>query len=216
MKIYDVEQWTPEWHKLRAWVITGTKLKWAIAKTAKAQETAIFTLIWEEFFPPIPIFESEAMQRGKFLEEFARWEYEKMTGHKIETIGFAKSMRHTDKYWKWLWISPDWLIQNEEGKYVKWVEIKCFQPTNYIRTFLTNEIPDENFDQVLTYFLIFPDMLELDFVIYNPDCYIDQKIKIINVKRESIYPDLLETDKKLAEFRKLWIENILKFIPNKK
>ena len=59
-------------------------------------------------------------------------------------------------------------------------------------------------------------MLELDFVIYNPDCYIDQKIKIINVKRESIYPDLLETDKKLAEFRKLWIENILKFIPNKK
>lgn len=220
MRIYQVEQGSAEWHKLRAGCITWTKLKgtkWKIttATWLKSIETTIFTLIWEEFFPPVPIFENEAMLRGKFLEKLAREEFEKISGKKVEEVWFIKNSKFSDKYWEWLWLSPDWIIQ-ENGIIIEATEFKCFMPTNYVRTFLTDEIPDENFDQVLTYFLVIPTLQKLHFAIYNPDSYIEEnKIKIIVINRNDILEELKEAEEKLFEFRKKWIEYILLYIKQK-
>lgn len=221
MKIYkDLIQWSDEWHKLRAWCITWTKLKGTQGKIStavwlKSVETCIFTLIWEEFFPPVPIFENEAMQRGKILEQCAREEFIKITDKKVDEVWFITNSKYTDKFWEWLWLSPDWVIY-EEDIITEAFEAKCFYPTNFVRTFIKEEIPDENYDQALTYFLIIPTLQKFHFTIYNPDCYIKENIlKIKTITREEIQADLIEAEAKLFEFRKMWIENIKLFLNQK-
>ena len=96
MQIYkDIKQWTEEWLKLRGWVITWTKLKWVLA-WPKAQETAIFELIWEEFAPLEEWYKSPAMERWNELEPIAKAKFEDLTNKKVSEIWFCKSDKYKD------------------------------------------------------------------------------------------------------------------------
>lgn len=212
MKIYkDIKQGTEEWLKLRAWVITWTKLK-GIMGWPKAQETQIFELIWEEFAPLEENYRSPAMERWNDLEPIAKAKFEEIKNIKVEEVWFIKSDKYNDKFWFWLWLSPDWIIEDmktPENKYNEALEIKCPWPKNHAKYIIENKIPDDYKPQVVNYFIVMPDLEKLYFVTYNPDFYIkDRQLFIIEVTREDLLKDIEKAQERLIEFRWKWIEKI--------
>lgn len=213
MIIYkDIKQGSDEWLDIRAGVITWTKLKGVMAWT-KAQETQIFELIWEEFAPLEENYKSPAMERWNELEPIAKAKYEALTSEKVEEVWFIKSNKIKDKH-NFLWLSPDWIIitditDNKEPIYWKAIEIKCPWAKNHTKYIIENKIPDEYKNQILNYFLVMPDLEELDFITFNPDYYIKEKqLFIINIKRKDLEKDLEKAKIKILDFRQKWLEYI--------
>ena len=209
MKIFkDIKQWSPEWFNIRAWVITWTKLK-SVLWSKKVQETVMYELIAEEFAPLEDEKTSASMQRWKDLEPIAKAHYELATFQKVDEVGFIKLNDY-------MWLSPDWIIFDENWKIKKAVEIKCPMHKNFTKYLLEDEIPAEYLHQVLQYFLVIEDLEELDFVIFNPDFFIqDKKIKIKTVKRQDMQALIYTSKPKIEEFRKKWLEKIKTLLPNK-
>lgn len=207
MEIFkNIEQGTEEWLKVRAWVITGTKLK-NICGSETVQKTAMYELIAEEFAPLEENFLSSAMQRWKELEPIAKAHYIDKTWEKVEEVWFIKKNDYVG-------LSPDWIIfENEKIK--KAIEIKCPWAKNFTKYILENKIPDEYKYQVIMYFLVISDLEELDFVLYNPDFYIKNKrLFIINIKRKDLESEIYKAESKIEIFRKKWLENIKILINN--
>ena len=209
MEIFkEIKQWSTEWFNIRAWVITWTKLK-SVLWSKKVQETVMYELIAEEFAPLEDEKTSSSMQRGKELEPIAKAHYELATFQKVDEVGFIKLNDY-------MWLSPDGVIFDENWKIKKAVEIKCPMHKNYTKYLLEDKIPDEYLYQVLQYFLVLEDLEELDFVIFNPDFYIEEKkIKIKTVKRQDIQALIYISKPKIEEFRKAWLEKIKTLLPKK-
>lgn len=210
MQIYkDIIQWTEEWLKLRGWVITWTKLK-GVLWWPKAQETAIFELIWEEFSLLEESYKNPAMERWNELEPIAKAKFEEMKSITVEEVWFIKSNKYKDEFWSWLWLSPDWIISDNE-KYIGAIEIKCPWAKNHVKYIIENKIPDDYKPQVINYFLVMQDLETLYFVTYNPDFYIkDKRLFLIEITRSSLEDDIKKAEEKLLWFRKKWIEKIKK------
>lgn len=201
MEIFrEIEQGTEEWHKIRAWVITGTKLK-NICGSANMEKSIMYELITEEFAPPEDRNLTPAMQRWSELELEARAEYIRRTWEKVEEVWFIKKNDYVG-------LSPDGVIFSSE-KIKKAIEIKCPLSKNFVRYILENKIPEEYKYQVIMYFLVISELEELDFVLYNPDFYIKEKrFFIINVKRSELEAEIYKAEVKIELFRKKWVENI--------
>jgi len=215
--IENLVQWSEKWLEERAGVITWTKLKWVLA-WPKAQETQIYELIWEEFWQLEENFTNRAMERWNELEPIAKAKYEELTKQKVKEVWFIKSDIYIDDNWKYLWLSPDWIIitditDKKEPIYWKAIEIKCPWNKNHSKYIIENKIPDEYKNQILNYFLVMDDLKELDFITFNPDFYIkDKRLFIINIKREDLEKELEKANDKIIDFRKRWVENIKKII----
>lgn len=209
MEIFrEIEQGTEEWHKIRAWVITWTKLK-NICWSSKTQETAMYELIAEEFAPLEENFSSQAMQRWKELESIAKAKYIDKTWEKVEEIWFIKKNDY-------VWLSPDGVIFDENEKIKKAIEIKCPWAKNFTKCILENKIPEEYKYQVIMYFLVISDLEELDFILYNPDFYIKEKrLFVINIKRQDLEKDIYKAESQIEIFRKKWLEKIKTLLPKK-
>ena len=209
MEIFkNIEQGSEEWLKARAWVITWTKLK-NICWSSKTQETAMYELIAEEFAPLEENFSSQAMQRWKELESIAKAKYIDKTWEKVEEIWFIKKNDY-------VWLSPDWVIFDENEKIKKAIEIKCPWAKNFTKCILENKIPEEYKYQVIMYFLVISDLEELDFILYNPDFYIKEKrLSVINMKSQDLENDIYKVESQIEIFRKKWLENIKLLLPNK-
>jgi hypothetical protein len=87
MIFINCEQGTEEWHKARCGVITASKFRDAVEKTAKGVPTSKSTLYAAQValerisgFPCDEVFNSWQMKRGTELEPKARMEYESQTG----------------------------------------------------------------------------------------------------------------------------------------
>lgn len=209
MEIFkNIEQGSEEWLKIRAWVITWTKLK-NICWSSKTQETAMYELIAEEFAPLEENFSSQAMQRWKELESIAKAKYIDKTWEKVEEIWFIKKNDY-------VWLSPDWVIFDENEKIKKAIEIKCPWAKNFTKCILESKIPEEYKYQVIMYFLVISDLEELDFILYNPDFYIKEKrLFVINIKRQDLEKDIYKVESQIEIFRKKWLENIKLLLPKK-
>ena len=202
MEIFrEIEQGSEEWHKIRAGVITWTKLK-NIYWSETVQKTAMYDLIAEEFAPLEENFSTSAMQRWKELEPIAKAYYVDKTWEKVEEVWFIKKNDYVG-------LSPDWIIFSEDGKIKKALEIKCPWTKKFTKYILENKIPEEYKYQVIMYFLVISELGELDFVLYNPDFYIKEKrFFIINVKRSELEAEIYKAEVKIELFRKKWVENI--------
>lgn len=209
MEIFkNIEQGTEEWLKIRAWVITWTKLK-NICWSSKTQETAMYELIAEEFAPLEENFSSQAMQRWKELESIAKAKYIDKTWEKVKEIWFIKKNDY-------VWLSPDGVIFDENEKIKKAIEIKCPWAKNFTKCILENKIPEEYKYQVIMYFLVISDLEELDFILYNPDFYIKEKrLFIINIKRSKLEKEIYQAESQIEIFRKSWLEKIKTLLPKK-
>lgn len=202
MKRYnEVEQKSDDWHFLRKGKITGTTLK-AIMGTPKARQDAIYEIIAERLTVGIDHDEENAMDRGNRLEPDAIAMFELETGLEVEHTGFCE-----DEENQFITNSPDGLIGEHEA-----VEAKCPQGKNYVKMWLTNEVPDEYEWQVVQYFVVNPNLKKLYFVGYRPEITV-HPLHIIEVTRESIQADIdnarSSQEKFLKEIDKI-LETIIK------
>jgi len=199
MKKHKVEQKTDKWHFLRKGKITGTTLK-AILGTPKARQEAMYEIIGERLTVGVPDEYENAMERGNRLEPEAIAMFELQTNKQVIRTGFCE-----DDDNPMIANSPDGLIGETEA-----VEIKCMGGKNHIKLWLTNEIPDEYYWQVIQYFVVNEKLKKLYFVGYNPDIPV-HKLHIIEMHKKTLADDIEKAKKAQEEFL-LEVNNKLKEI----
>lgn len=178
MKKHNLEQRTDEWHFLRKGKITGTTLKGLMSSKKDTREDAEYELIAERLSTGAESDEN-AMDRGTRLEPEALAAFEFETGRSVEVCGFCE---HDDE--QFIAQSPDGLIGETEA-----VEVKCLAGKKHVRAWLTNEIPDDYYWQVVQYFVVNPRLELLHFVCYNPDIPV-HPLHIIPKRRAEIAEDI--------------------------
>lgn len=182
MKKYDnIEQGSDEWFQIRKGKITGTTLK-SIMGTPRARQEAIYEIIAERLTVGIENETSyeNPMERGKRLEPEAIAMFEFVTGKKVSKTGFCEDDENSS-----IANSPDGLIEEEDGA----LEIKCFGGKNYVKMWLTNEIPDEYQAQKIQYFVLNENLKTLYFAGYNPDIPV-HPMHIIEVHRADVLDEI--------------------------
>lgn len=187
VKIIEVEQRSEAWHQARSGRITGTGLK-KILGTPKVRDQFFYEILSERLSTEANSEES-AMDRGIRLEKEAIECYEASHNVKITPVGFVQRGDN-----KWIGYSPDGLIKDNTAKDI---EIKCLSSANHIKVFLTKEIPEEYIPQGIHGFVVNDDLMERDFVFYDPRITI-KPLVIITMKRED-YKDQIAEAKKSAE-----------------
>lgn len=223
MEIFrDIQQWTPEWLKMRAGVFTWTCLKkimtgkflkdWKTpdATMKKSMLWLMYELIgWEfSYDENAPEVKNYALTMWNELEPIAREKYQEITWYRVQEVWFIKKN-------DWLGLSPDWLIE-ENKEYTKAVEFKCPLGNDSAKFFkymfewinaLKNDT-DKYIWQIVHYFIVIDDLEELDFVVFNPNISKDKQMHIINIKREDILEEIEEGKKRIEAFREIWVEHI--------
>lgn len=121
MIFINCEQGSEEWHKARCGVITASKFRDAVEKTAKGKPTAKSELYAAQVAierisgqPSDEVFNSWQMQRGSKLEPMARMEYEAATSNLASESGVVLTDDRLFSY------STDGEL-NDDGI----IEIKC-------------------------------------------------------------------------------------------
>lgn len=207
MKIYEIDQRTPEWHDLRQGRITGTTL-WQLLWTPKAQRTAYYETLAERLSTE-SFSEENPMMRWARLEDDAVEEFEKITWKKVDKIWFTTCDDNP-----FIASSPDGLIKIWED-YSEWIEIKCLGSWKHVMAWLEWNIPEEYDPQILQYFIVNEKLQKLYFIFYDPRITI-KKLFWIVVTRESVAEQvahakqiqitfLQKIDDKLLEL--LWAES---------
>lgn len=178
---HNVAQRSDEWHHLRKGKLTGTCIK-ALMGTPKARQDLIYELVAERLTNGL-VEEENPMERGVRLESEALMAFEFETGKKVDSIGFASSDDN-----EYMAISPDGFIGEDEA-----LEIKCPGGKNYVKMWLTNEVPDEYYWQAVQYFVIHKDLKKLYFVGYFPEIP-THPLHIIELKREKIEENIAKSE----------------------
>lgn len=190
MRIHKVDQKSPEWFELRAGKITGTDLK-KLLGGAVMRDNYLYEYIAERLSDGLS--DENILERANRLEEEAVEKFEKKTGKIVERIGLCESSDN-----EFIACSPDGLIK-VKGKYREALEVKCLMGGNYVRAWLSDEIPKEHKAQAVQYFIVNPDLQTLHFVLYNPQISI-HPIHIIKVSRKELEPLISEYRVKQEQF----------------
>lgn len=199
MTEHQVEQGTPEWHKLRIGKITSSR----VAGIMKSDNLKVVDeLIYETVCPDLAVWDeadgyvSEAMQWGTDHEAEAVEAYVAQTGNAMEQVGFC-----THDTLTYLAMSPDRLTPDRTGA----VEVKCPSTKTHIRTIRMGGLPNDHKYQVYQYFLVNEKLEWLDFVSYDPR-FTPRPLYIHRITRNEIEAELkaLEADvvKFWAKFQK--------------
>lgn len=158
MQKYNYPQGSEEWYHVKKGKVTGTVLK-GIMGTPRARQEAIYEIIAERLVTGVEMDYENPMERGNRLEPEAVAFFEFETGLKTERVGFCESdANHL------IGNSPDRLIGETMA-----LEIKCPLGKNYVKMWLTNEVPDEYTWQVIQYFIVNEKLEKLYFAAYHPD-----------------------------------------------
>lgn len=177
----NIQQGTEEWHQLRKGKITGTTLK-AIMGTPKARQDALYELIAERLTVGVEMDYENPMDRGTRLEPEALAMFEFDTGKKIETTGYCESDDNS-----LIGYSPDAIVSGTADK--EDVEVKCPGGKNYVKMWITNEVPEEYYWQLVQAFVVNPELETRYFVGYNPDITV-HPLHIITVNKKDIEEDI--------------------------
>lgn len=177
----EIQQGTEAWHQIRKGKITGTTLK-AIMGTPKARQEAKYEIIAERLTIGVDMDYENPMDRGHRLESEALAAFEFETGKKIETTGYIEQDDNS-----LIGYSPDALVMNTNDE--EDVEVKCPLGKNYVKMWLTNEVPEEYYWQMVQGFAVNPVLKKRWFVGYNPDISL-HPLHIIEVKRDDVENDI--------------------------
>lgn len=198
MKIFNLEQKTPEWDLMRRGKITGTKLKGLMSKT---RQDWIYDLVAERL--SMYNIKETALEHGNRLEVEAVEYFENKTNKKVARIGFTVS----DKS-EWIASSPDGLILDEvSGKFTEALEVKCLAGKNHVKAFFEREIPDEYMPQVLQYFIVNTDLKKLYFMFYD-DQIKEIPCTLLEVTREEL-AGMIEAAEKVQRMALAEVEALL-------
>ena len=191
MKIFKIEQRTPEWHELRRGKVTGTGLKRVMGR--KDTQDTYFYEVLAERLSTAGIESESAMDRGIRLEEEAIAFFEKKSGKLVERVGFIQSDFNVN-----IGCSPDGIIRKGK-KYVESVEVKCLSSGNHVRAWLTGSVPDEYFPQVVQAFIVNKDLQTMHVVFYDPRIEV-KPYHVIKVDRKDVAQHVEDYKKAQLEF----------------
>lgn len=187
-----LEQRSNEWLQARVGKITWTTLKDVMSSN---NLPLLDKLLAEILSNQEKQFRASVeMERGIDTEPKAIKEYEKITGNKVDEVGFCIS----DDF-DFLGHSPDWLVK-VDWVYKRGVEIKCWDSATHIRYIRTQRVDAKYWYQIMNYFLVIETLDEVDFVSYDPRI-LAKPINIVTIKREDIEDDLIEIRKELTKFK---------------
>jgi len=193
MIVHNVEQRTQEWLDLRLGKITSTTFKKVVGKDWKKY---IYSLIADEAlgYAEENDFLSPAMEWGLSNEPFAAEEYEKQTGFQLLSAGFIQP--DTIPY---IGLSPDRYYM--DGERIIGIEFKCPDTKKHIEIIHTNTIPSEWENQVHFWFLMDENIVQVDFVSFDPR-FTKRPLHVIPTIRPDV--DVRGYSEKLAIFRSEW------------
>lgn len=181
---FDGEQRTPEWYKIRLGKVTASRLsdwlavskaKTGAGKPLKARLDYEKELLFERRFnTSYENFVSEAMQDGIDYEDYARKQYEKITGNTVTECGAWFN--------EYFCASPDGTIGDD-----KIAEIKIVKDNSFT-DILTSGVPDKWWKQIQGQ-LWASGKKSCDFIAVN---FNTRKIKIINVAADPEFHEWIE------------------------
>lgn len=210
MKIIDVQQNSDVWQETRRGMITSTKAKGIRPLTRGADRTPVgFWKLLAEKVSVEPDGEN-VMDRGLRLEDDA-------VARTVKEFGLKNVCR--GKVWVSdidddIGISPDAHQDTDKPDFA--IEVKCFNSENHLKYVVKDKlarqeknysafdnIPKDNQDQVLQYFVVNPDLQKLYFTLYDDRIAIDKYVHhVITVERDAVWPmveDLVAIEKNVLE-----------------
>lgn len=136
MKVYDtLEQGSPEWFAVRLGKITASvfkDLKPTTRGKGKTRKNKILDIVAETVSgTPIDVPQTRDMERGTFLEPYARETFSRVTGLEVNEVGFILADDER------IGCSPDGLIGDDTG-----IEIKCPRPRQHVRNVQEDGLDD--------------------------------------------------------------------------
>jgi len=165
MKELTMEQGSPEWHKARWGVITGTKVKHLFG-TKDAYNKLLYEVVAKQMTEvQSGGYISESMQRGLDLEPMALLQASQDLGINYEITGMLMSTEIVP-----FGMSPDG-VDREGGKIVGGIEIKCPEITNHVRYIKEAKVPAIYKYQVLSPFVVSDDIKYWTFMSYDDRNY---------------------------------------------
>ena len=171
MEIYNFEQRSEEWYKIRLGVLSASDAA-TIAANGKGLETLCLQKAMEIVTGHSQeSFTNEDIERGVELEHEARSLYELKTGRLVKQVGFIKICER-------IGCSPDGLV-DADGL----VEFKCRNSLNHFKRLLGYKIDREHRLQ-MTMQMIVCEKKWADYVCYNRDFSVENQLVI-----ERVYPD---------------------------
>lgn len=172
MKVhYNIDQGTPEWHKLRWGKVGGTRGSGLFVKS----DTLAIEIVAEECEPYLDDggFVSNDMQRGNELEPVARERLEEYTGVKFLEAGWISSDIPR------VGISPDGITKCETIQ----CEIKAPGKKKHTEYCLGGVVPKEHIHQCIHAFLVNPKLVTLYFCSFRPESI--KPMFVVELNRES-------------------------------
>jgi len=162
MRLIACEQGTEEWFKARCGIPTASNFDKIVdikGNRSKQREGYLYQLAGERITKKSEDpFQSEAMKRGKELEEEARQIYGIIKKVKVEKVGLYL----TDGRYVY-GASPDGLVK----KHSTLLEVKCPIMKTHVYYLLKNQLPSDYFQQTQGQLLV-SGLKLLDFVSYYP------------------------------------------------
>lgn len=197
----EITQGSAEWKLLRVGKITASRINDVVAqiKTGEAAIRADYRIeiVTERLTgEPTETFTNEHMERGTYLEPFARTAYEVKKSLFVEQVAFVNhpTLPNTGA-------SPDGLV--EQGGLI---EIKCPKPKTHIATILSRKAPSKYINQ-MQWQMACTGRQWCDFVSYCPELPENLQLFIHRVNRHDEL--IAELEQKVAEFDKE-VEDVIK------
>lgn len=129
-------QGSPEWHAARCGKITGSRFRDVLSKGGGVTRAKYLRELLLERKTGICVggYFDKNMANGRNIEPQARMYYEKVTGFKVEQVGFID--HPLEQYRGYVGASPDGLIGDDGG-----LEIKCPLPETHLEYITKNVLP---------------------------------------------------------------------------
>ncbi len=183
----DIIQGSKEWHDVRCGKFGASKCTdlFSAPSTSKYQNL-INNVVYERLTnKTVPNYKSEAMQRGNDLESEARQEFEFLSGHKVEEVGYVER----DEF---VGMSPDGLIGEDTL-----IEIKCPNHTTQISYLVKGSVPKQYYYQIqfqlmvseregCWFFSYHPNLPEVMMVVKRDDVLIDEIEKKLAIANKQV------------------------------
>jgi len=172
---FNIDQQSSEWFELKWGKIGGTRAKELFVKS----DTLFYKLLAETIEPfdedAEESYQSEAMERGNFLEPQARIELQKYTGLEFIECGWIQSDNEL------MGISPDGITTDLTVQ----CEVKCPQPIAHLKMCVSDAIPLEYINQCVHAFTVNDKLETLYFISYRPECTI-KPLFVKSLTRDSL------------------------------
>jgi len=171
--IHLMKQGSQEWFKVRCGKVTGSGFANILVKgKGKTRTTYMLKLAAERATGVIqPTFQNDAMRWGSETEPQARAYYERVTGNKVEQVGFVELNEYVG-------VSPDGIVG--DGL----IEIKCPNTATHIGYLKAGVLPSAYKAQVQGQMWV-ADKKWCDFVSFDPRC--PEPYFCIRVERDNDY-----------------------------